>query len=230
LLELGLALRRERASRAPGIKIFGTGFYREQLRTSLPFTLTAAQEKVIREIEEDLCRGIPMNRLLQGDVGSGKTIVAAFAALPAVEEKIQVALMAPTEILAEQHYQNFPAYFGKLPVLRFADFPRDINMLKLARQEAFAVAKEDPNLTRSGHFIPNFENVLKKITFFKIILRFLNHHFCEHIFRRGASRQAPVLGGRRGPPLPFEIWVHNPGNGKRNVEGKGLVSVRRLKN
>ncbi|MDD5222885.1 MAG: ATP-dependent DNA helicase RecG [bacterium] len=116
LLELGLALRREKASREPGTKITGTGLYRDQFIGSLPFTLTKAQERVVREIEEDLRTGRPMNRLLQGDVGSGKTVVAALASLRAAEEKYQVALMAPTEILAEQHYRNLSGYFAQLPI------------------------------------------------------------------------------------------------------------------
>jgi ATP-dependent DNA helicase RecG len=75
-----------------------------QLLKTLPFTLTAAQQKTLGEISRDLERNHPMQRLLQGDVGSGKTVVAALAALQAIENGYQVALMAPTEILAEQHY------------------------------------------------------------------------------------------------------------------------------
>ena len=76
------------------------------LLKSLPFALTQAQQKVAVEIERDLTQNHPMQRLLQGDVGSGKTIVACMAALQAIENGWQVALMAPTEILAEQHYQK----------------------------------------------------------------------------------------------------------------------------
>lgn len=88
----------------------------------LPFSLTGAQAKVASEIEQDLSRGIPMLRLVQGDVGSGKTVVAALAALKVIESGAQVALMAPTEILAEQHLSNFQQWFeslkieGKLPI------------------------------------------------------------------------------------------------------------------
>ncbi|MFN3376074.1 MAG: ATP-dependent DNA helicase RecG [Burkholderiaceae bacterium] len=78
-----------------------------QLRAALPFGLTGAQERVCAEIAADLARGVPMHRLLQGDVGSGKTVVAALSALVAIDAGWQCALMAPTEILAEQH-------FGKL--------------------------------------------------------------------------------------------------------------------
>ena len=78
---------------------------------SLPFQLTNAQQRVIREIENDCKSHRPMLRLVQGDVGSGKTVVAAYAALLAISEGYQVALMAPTELLAEQHYRNFCAWF-----------------------------------------------------------------------------------------------------------------------
>ena len=73
---------------------------------ALPFTLTGAQNRAIEEIIRDFCRGVPMNRLVQGDVGSGKTMVAAAAAYCAVNNRKQAALMAPTEILAEQHYHS----------------------------------------------------------------------------------------------------------------------------
>ena len=82
----------------------------------LPFDLTNAQKRVIKEIRRDLGSGKQMNRLLQGDVGSGKTIVAAIAALQAIEAGHQVALMAPTEILAEQHRVNFENWFSALGI------------------------------------------------------------------------------------------------------------------
>nr|CAA6826381.1 MAG: ATP-dependent DNA helicase RecG (EC [uncultured Thiotrichaceae bacterium] len=78
-----------------------------QLLDNLPFSPTSAQSRVIKEIESDLQQNSPMNRLVQGDVGSGKTLVAVAAALHAITNGYQVALMAPTELLAEQHYQNF---------------------------------------------------------------------------------------------------------------------------
>jgi ATP-dependent DNA helicase RecG len=82
----------------------------------LAFTLTPAQEKVLEEIEHDLQKDIPMLRLLQGDVSSGKTVVSALAALRVLESDSQVALMAPTELLAEQHFQTFSQWFNDLGV------------------------------------------------------------------------------------------------------------------
>ena len=79
--------------------------------TSLPFTLTSAQQRAISDIRADLDSGKPMNRLLQGDVGSGKTVVAALAAAIITNNGAQAAIMAPTSILAEQHYRNFTNFF-----------------------------------------------------------------------------------------------------------------------
>jgi len=87
-----------------------------QLHEALPFELTAAQNKVWAQISNDLQASYPMNRLLQGDVGSGKTIVAALASAQMVERSYQVAIMAPTEILAEQHYLKFKEWFEPLGV------------------------------------------------------------------------------------------------------------------
>ena len=86
------------------------------LLKSLPFALTSAQQKVALEIESDLTQPHPMQRLLQGDVGSGKTIVACMAALQSIENGWQVALMAPTEILAEQHYRKMLTWLSPLNI------------------------------------------------------------------------------------------------------------------
>ena len=88
--------------------------FAKQLLNSLPFSLTDAQKRVSKEIVQDLKQNKPMLRLVQGDVGAGKTLVAGVAACHALEEGWQVALMAPTEILAEQHYLNFKKWFEPL--------------------------------------------------------------------------------------------------------------------
>ena len=87
-----------------------------QFIKSLPFDLTGAQKKVWQEIIQDLSRAYPMNRLLQGDVGSGKTVIAALAALQAIDHGCQAAIMAPTEILAEQHYRKLKLWLEPLGV------------------------------------------------------------------------------------------------------------------
>lgn len=109
-----LQAKRERdALRAPGLSA-KVGGLREQLLTVLPFALTAAQRRVGEEIARDLQRQVPMHRLLQGDVGSGKTVVAALAAAIAIDSGWQCALMAPTEILAEQHFAKLIGWLEPL--------------------------------------------------------------------------------------------------------------------
>jgi ATP-dependent DNA helicase RecG len=104
--------RRERG--APVLK--SSAHLSRRLLGALPFALTAAQQRVLAEIEHDLQQPHPMQRLLQGDVGSGKTIVAALAACHAIESGWQAAFMAPTEILAEQHYQKLKSWLEPLGV------------------------------------------------------------------------------------------------------------------
>jgi ATP-dependent DNA helicase RecG len=105
-LQLGLALRRSEVKGEQGIPFQILHGYTGRFLQSLDFRLTAAQERVLAEIEEDMRQPHPMNRLIQGDVGSGKTVVALMAALIAVENGFQAAFMVPTEILAEQHFLN----------------------------------------------------------------------------------------------------------------------------
>lgn len=104
LLQLGMQGKRQEWQDVPGIPIPPAPHTLQQFYDALPFSLTAAQERVIEEITNDMARPVPMNRLLQGDVGAGKTLVAAAAMLVAVNAGAQAAMMAPTEILAEQHY------------------------------------------------------------------------------------------------------------------------------
>lgn len=99
---------------APSFK--SNGSLRRNLLNALGFNFTDAQQRVVNEISLDLESTQPMQRLLQGDVGSGKTVVAACAALSAVEAGYQVALMAPTELLAEQHFKNFQGWLEKVNV------------------------------------------------------------------------------------------------------------------
>ncbi|HKQ52411.1 MAG TPA: DEAD/DEAH box helicase, partial [Pyrinomonadaceae bacterium] len=113
---LALALQRgERIKEQKGAVIEVTDRVRERLSSILPFQLTSAQERVIKRIFDDMQSDAPMNRLLQGDVGSGKTIVALMAMLAAMENGYQAALMVPTEILAEQHARNVKRLLAMTP-------------------------------------------------------------------------------------------------------------------
>ena len=102
--------------RAPPLRGQDAGGLRQRLQSVLPFTLTAAQQRVAQEIAADLGAAQPMHRLLQGDVGSGKTVVAALAAAAAIDSGWQCALMAPTEILAEQHLRKLVQWLEPLGV------------------------------------------------------------------------------------------------------------------
>ena len=105
LLELGIVIKRHfNRTRVAASALRCSPAIDEHIRQRFRFTLTEAQERVIRELTDDLQQGHPMNRLLQGDVGSGKTVVALYALLVAAANRKQGALMAPTEVLAEQHY------------------------------------------------------------------------------------------------------------------------------
>ena len=113
-LECGLELKRAKARLYPGIAFALTDRVREQIKKMLPFKPTGAQKRVLEEIAQDMAAPHPMYRLLQGDVGSGKTLVAAEAAIIAIENGYQAAVLAPTEILATQHYFYFKKLFQKL--------------------------------------------------------------------------------------------------------------------
>ena len=134
LLQTGIALKRAR------IKIDLNGYPHglegdliDKFKQNLPFEFTKSQAKVIREIEEDMKRPRPMNRLLQGDVGSGKTIVALHALLLTVQNGYQGALMVPTEILADQHYKNIKSMLDGLG-LRIVQLSGDLKPQERARR------------------------------------------------------------------------------------------------
>lgn len=147
-LQVNVLHRRARWSRLTGPGRCGPGDWLETWRRSLPFPLTGAQERAIAEIRSDLASPEPMNRMLQGDVGSGKTFVAMAAMLLAVESGCQAVLMAPTQILAEQHYRNFRNWLQCVPVR--------ISLRTGARQEdgflpLFSGGGEEPQILIGTH-------------------------------------------------------------------------------
>jgi ATP-dependent DNA helicase RecG len=114
-LQLGLLKRRQTQKQLQASAVLApTGALIEQFYEVLPFTLTNAQQRVVNDILNDLQQPSPMNRLVQGDVGSGKTVVAVIALLAAIQSGYQGALMAPTEVLAEQHYRKLVSWFNLL--------------------------------------------------------------------------------------------------------------------
>jgi len=114
--QLSMLYRRKQLHQHKAPKCDGDSPLAEKLLANLPFSLTGAQDRVIKEITSDMATSIPMLRLVQGDVGAGKTLVAALAACYALNSGWQVAVMAPTEILAEQHLINFKAWFEPLGI------------------------------------------------------------------------------------------------------------------
>ena len=112
--QLSMRLARQKRVSGTAAALGGDGTLTQALRHALPFALTDAQERVVSEIRRDMAQTHPMHRLLQGDVGSGKTIVAALSALTAIESGAQAAVMAPTEILAEQHFIKFKQWLEPL--------------------------------------------------------------------------------------------------------------------
>jgi len=114
-LQLGFLQRRHQQKQEQNSAILApTGQLLDRFRALLPFELTNAQKRVVSDIFQDLNSTTPMNRLVQGDVGSGKTVVAVFAILAAIQSGYQAALMAPTEVLAEQHYRKLVTWFNQL--------------------------------------------------------------------------------------------------------------------
>jgi ATP-dependent DNA helicase RecG len=140
-LECGLSLKRAKARLQPGISFELNERVREKIKTMLPFKPTGAQKRVLKEIADDMKAPHPMSRLLQGDVGSGKTLVAAEAAVIAIENGYQAAVLAPTEILASQHYFYFKNLFQKMgyvpALLTGSNTQREKSQLKKLLAEGF---------------------------------------------------------------------------------------------
>jgi ATP-dependent DNA helicase RecG len=141
-LECGLALKRAKARAVEGIRFELTDRVRERIKEMLPFKPTGAQKRVLGEIAADMSQPHPMNRLLQGDVGSGKTLVAAEAAIIAIENGYQVAVLAPTEILAAQHFAYFKNLFRKLnyvvALLAGSFRPKEKETIRRAVEQGYA--------------------------------------------------------------------------------------------
>ncbi|MEO1540470.1 MAG: ATP-dependent DNA helicase RecG [Pseudomonadota bacterium] len=141
--QMALGLARASARRKPGLRTMGDGRLRDRLRASLPYAPTGAQTRAVAEIVEDLAAPHRMNRLLQGDVGSGKTLVAMLAMLAAVEAGGQAALMAPTEILARQHMEGLGPLARDLGIRMECLTGRDKGAERAARLAALASGEID---------------------------------------------------------------------------------------
>ena len=164
-----------------------------QMLQNLAFQLTQSQQKVVAEIAHDLTQPHPMQRLLQGDVGSGKTIVACMAALQAIEHGWQVALMAPTEILAEQHYKKFVLWLGALN-LKIAWLTG--SQSKKEREAALAdIASGHAQLAVGTHAL--FQDA---VTFHKLGLAIIDEQHRFGVQQRLALR-------KKGEPEPHQLMM-----------------------
>jgi ATP-dependent DNA helicase RecG len=180
-LELGMLLRKHAVAEEAGISFRPGGALSARLRASLPFRLTGAQERVLQEIATDMAAPHPMNRLVQGDVGSGKTIVAVLAALGAIECGYQVAIMAPTEILAEQHHSTVSKWLEPL------DMSAELLTGKLAarrRQEIYSrISSGDVPLLVGTHAI-----IQEGVTFARLGLGIVDEQHRFGVLQRKALR------------------------------------------
>lgn len=191
-LQVGLALKRRAAARDRAIPLKIVHGLISKLAAFLPFPLTDAQERVLAEIKRDLMHPRPMHRLLQGDVGSGKTIVALMAALVAVENRTQVALMAPTEILAEQHFLFARGTVERLGVrvgllMGSQKKPERDDVLK-------KIAHGDVDIVVGTHSL-----IQEGVTFKNLSLAIIDEQHRFGVMQRAALRQKGGKGGDRVP-------------------------------
>lgn len=162
IFQLGLRLRRRarEVERKPVVPFIDSRVRNAAIQV-LPFKLTQGQKEALRQIVDDMCSPVPMNRLLQGDVGAGKTIVALIAALVAMENGLQVALMAPTEILAAQHFRTLSQYLGasRFDVVRLSG-----GMTASSRSQTIqALAGRDAHLVVGTHALLQAPIVFRKL-------------------------------------------------------------------
>jgi len=180
--ELGLALKKRGVALEEGIAFQVTHRYTRELAKLLPFQLTAAQRRVLSEIKEDMMAPRPMHRLVQGDVGSGKTVVALMAALVAVENGYQVAIMAPTEILAEQHWHNIHHWCEQL----------GINVVLLTSGMNGKARKETLKQVADGRaaiVIGTHAVIQEKVEFFKLGLGIVDEQHRFGVVQRGVLKK-----------------------------------------
>ncbi|MBI5643882.1 MAG: ATP-dependent DNA helicase RecG [Deltaproteobacteria bacterium] len=182
LLELGLALKRNQARKEGGISFKCQGELETKLKGLLPFKLTDAQERVLNEIKKDMESPYPMNRLIQGDVGSGKTIVSLISALNAVEAGYQAAIMAPTEILSEQHYLTTHRYADRLGIKTVLLLG---GMTKAEKKEALLRIKEGgADLVIGTHAL-----IQKDVEFHKLGLAVIDEQHRFGVVQRAALKK-----------------------------------------
>lgn len=197
-LELGLALRRRRTAKQSGITFQSQSRLFQDFMARLPFSLTGAQRRVLADIERDMAKRSPMHRLLQGDVGSGKTVLAFAAAMTAIGNGFQAAIMAPTEILAEQHYANFGRIAAGLSVRAYL---LTGSMPSATKKEiGNAVAQGNPCLVMGTHAL-----IQEGIKFGRLGLAVVDEQHRFGVLQRAALREkgpSPDVLVMTATPIP----------------------------
>ena len=237
LLAQQIALRAAREAREQrrAHPLKGSGKLTSTLRAALPFKLTAAQDRVWSEVERDLAGARPMHRLVQGDVGSGKTVIAALAAARAIECGFQVALMAPTEILAEQHFRKIAQWLA----------PLDVNVAWLVGRLTAAIKRAAHQAVASGEaqlVVGTHALIQEAVEFHRLGLAIVDeqHRFgvAQRLALRGEGRgELPHLLMLSATPIPRTLAMSYLADldvsvidelppGRRPVVTK-LVSLRR---
>jgi ATP-dependent DNA helicase RecG len=200
-LELMLALRKKRIHREEGIAFQKPGNLVRSALKMLPFELTFAQRKVLREIASDMMSGTSMHRLLQGDVGSGKTIVALVAMLMAVESGYQAAIMAPTEILAEQHHITIHQILESLGV-------KTVLLTSSVIGTERELILEDISKGSAQTIIGTHALIQKKVDFFKLGLVVIDEQHRFGVMQRAKLKQkgkSPDVLVMTATPIPRSL-------------------------
>jgi ATP-dependent DNA helicase RecG len=198
-----------------------TASLRDRLLAAIPFQLTAAQQRVCTEIAQDIARDVPMHRLLQGDVGSGKTVVAALAAAVCIDAGYQCALMAPTEILAEQHFSKLISWLEPLgiTVARLSGSQKT----KERRAMLALIASGEAALVVGTHAV-----IQEKVQFHKLALAIIDEQHRFGVKQRLALREKMQAGVDVAlPPLHAgEGW----GEGSQRMESQSSEKIKNKEN
>ncbi len=192
--QLSLRELRQRIRRNPALALNTEGTLRQHFLAALPFELTSAQQRVLTEITTDLCQPRPMLRLIQGDVGSGKTVVATLAALQALESQGQAVLMAPTELLAEQHYRTLSHWLEPLGIKLLWLSGRTKGSARTAALEALRSGQAQ--MIVGTHAL--FQN---DVEFHDLVLVIVDEQHRFGVHQRLALREK----GRRGAYCPHQL-------------------------
>jgi ATP-dependent DNA helicase RecG len=206
-----------------------TASLRDRLLAAIPFQLTAAQQRVCAEIAQDIARDVPMHRLLQGDVGSGKTVVAALAAAVCIDAGYQCALMAPTEILAEQHFSKLISWLEPLgiTVARLSGSQKT----KERRAMLALIASGEAALVVGTHAV-----IQEKVQFHKLALAIIDEQHRFGVKQRLALREKMQAGVDANPDVDTDMVLpplplgEGGGEGSQRMVKQGFENIKNKEN